>query len=99
MSKTDFNIVPIAGTNNRVIIEPEQAQGVTNSGIIIPNSAQEKPQSGIVRAISEMDMEGRIPELNVGERVIYGKYVGTEIDYNGKEYLIVREHDIYAVFR
>jgi chaperonin GroES len=95
MSK--FSIKPIAGTQNRVVVEPSPAEEKTASGIIIPDTAKEKPQQGTVVSISEMDEKGNKPAVKVGDKVLYGKYTGTEITHSGKEYLIMRESDIFAI--
>lgn len=95
MSKV--NIKPIAGTQNRVVIEAAAAETKTASGIIIPDTAQEKPQKGKVISISELDEKGNKPSVKVGDTVLYGKYAGTEVNVGGKDYLIMRESDIFAV--
>jgi len=95
MSKV--NIKPIAGTQNRVVIEAAAAETKTASGIIIPDTAQEKPQKGKVISISELDEKGNKPSVKVGDTVLYGKYAGTEVNVGGKDYLIMRESDIVAV--
>lgn len=92
-----INIKPIAGTENRVLIIADAAETVTASGIYIPQTAQEKPQKGTVISVSEEDAKGKKPTVKAGDVVLYGKYAGTEITYEGKEYLIMRETDIYAV--
>jgi len=92
-----FTIKPIAGTQNRVIVEPAAAEEKTASGIIIPDTAKEKPQQGTVVSISEVDEKGNKPSVKVGDKVLYGKYAGTEITHTGKEYLIMRESDIFAI--
>lgn len=92
-----INIKPIAGTANRVVIEAAAAEEKTASGIIIPDTAKEKPQKGIVISVSEEDGDGKKPTVKAGDTVLYGKYAGTEITFEGKEYLIMRESDIYAV--
>jgi len=91
------SIKPIAGTQNRVVIEPAAAEEKTASGIIIPDTAKEKPQQGKVISISEIDEKGNKPSVKVGDNVLYGKYAGTEITVGGHEYLIMRESDIFAV--
>lgn len=91
------SIKPIAGTQNRVVIEPAAAEEKTASGIIIPDTAKEKPQQGKVISISEVDDKGNKPSVKVGDNVLYGKYAGTEITVSGHEYLIMRESDIFAV--
>jgi len=88
-----LNIKPIG---DRVVVEAAAAEEKTASGIYIPDTAKEKPQSGIVVAVGN----GKVDEpmtVKVGDQVIYGKYSGTEITYEGKEYLIMKESDIYAV--
>ncbi len=92
-----LSIKPVAGTANRVIVEPAAAEEKTASGIYIPDTAKEKPSKGTVVAISEVDGEDKKPTVKVGDVVLYGKYSGTEFTYEGKEYLIMRESDIYAV--
>ncbi len=88
-----LNIKPIA---DRVVVEPAPAEEKTASGIYIPDTAKEKPQSGTVVAVGN----GKVDEpltVKVGDKVLYGKYSGTELTYEGKEYLIMREADIYAI--
>ncbi len=88
-----LNIKPIA---DRVVVEAAPAEEKTASGIYIPDTAKEKPQNGTVVAVGN----GKVDEpmtVKVGDQVIYGKYSGTEITYDGKEYLIMKESDIYAV--
>ncbi|TCD03383.1 co-chaperone GroES [Pedobacter psychroterrae] len=92
-----LNLKPISGTSNRVIVEPAAAEEKTASGIYIPDTAKEKPSKGTVVSVSEEDSEGKKPTVKVGDVVIYGKYGGTELPYEGKDYLIMRETDIYAV--
>ena len=95
MSK--ISIRPIAGSQNRVLVEPAAAEEKTASGIIIPDTAKEKPQKGKVISISDIDEKGNKPSVKVGDTVLYGKYSGTEINVEGKEFLIMRESDIFAV--
>ncbi|MCG3166548.1 MAG: 10 kDa chaperonin [Bacteroidia bacterium] len=90
-------IKPIAGTQNRVVVEPAAAEEKTKSGIIIPDTAKEKPQRGKIVSVSDVDDKGNKPAVKVGDEVLYGKYAGTEITVEGKEYLIMRESDIFAV--
>ena len=91
------SIRPIAGTQNRVLVEPAPAEEKTASGIIIPDTAKEKPQRGKVLSISEVDEKGNKPTVKVGDTILYGKYAGTEITVENKEYLIMRESDIVAI--
>lgn len=92
-----MNIKPIAGTQNRVIIEPAAAETQTAGGIYIPDTAKEKPQKGSVMAVSEIDEKGNTPSVKVGDVVLYGKYSGTELAVDGKDLLIMRESDILAI--
>lgn len=87
------NIKPLA---DRVLIEPAAAEVKTASGIIIPDTAQEKPQKGTVVAVGAGKKDEPMTVV-VGDSVLYGKYSGTEIAVDGKNYLIMREADIYAV--
>jgi len=89
-------ILPIAGTKNRVFVKPAPAETKTAGGIIIPDTAKEKPQRGEVVAISESDEDGKKPVLKVGDTVWYGKYAGTEISFEGQDYLSMKESDIIA---
>jgi chaperonin GroES len=92
-----MNIKPLA---DRVLIEPIEQQEEKVGSIIIPDTAKEKPQEGKVIAVGPGRQEnGKVVPLQVkvGDRVLYGKYAGTEIKKDGKEYLIVRESDILAV--
>lgn len=86
---------------DRVIIELIEAEETTSSGIVLPGSAQEKPQEGNVIAVGNglIRENGTRTELDVkeGDRVIFSKYAGSELKYEGKEYLILRENDILAV--
>jgi len=92
-----MNIKPLA---DRVVIKALPMEEKTKSGIIMPDTAKEKPQEGEVVAVGPGKVEKgeRIPlDVKVGDRVIYSKYAGTEVKYDGEEYLILRESDILAV--
>ncbi|SMO53774.1 co-chaperone GroES [Gracilimonas mengyeensis] len=85
---------------DRVLVQPEPAEEKTSSGIIIPDTAKEKPQQGTVVAVGAGKVEnGNKIEMSVsnGDKVLYGKYAGTEITLEGEEYLIMRESDILGV--
>ncbi len=88
-----FSIKPLA---DRVLVEAAAAEEKTAGGIIIPDTAKEKPQKGKVVAIGTGKKDEPIT-VKVGDNILYGKYSGTEINLEGKEYLIMRESDIYAV--
>ena len=81
---------------DRVVVEAAPAETMTASGIYIPETAQEKPQKGTVVAVGEGKKDEPLT-VKAGDQVLYGKYAGTEITYDGKEYLIMRESDIYAI--
>ncbi|GLX66321.1 co-chaperone GroES [Paenibacillus glycanilyticus] len=85
----------------RVLIEPIEKEETTASGIVLPDTAKEKPQEGKVVAIGSGTLKdgARVAlEVQVGDRVLFSKYAGTEIKYDGKEYLIMKESDIHAIF-
>jgi chaperonin GroES len=86
---------------DRVILKSMEAQEKTAGGIYIPDNAKEKPQKGEVVAVGpgKMNDKGVRGEmtLKVGDKVLYGKYSGTEVTIDGEEYLIVRESDVLAV--
>ena len=88
--------VKIKPLSDRVLVEPEAAETKTASGIIIPDTAKEKPQRGKIIAIGTGKKDEPIT-VKVGDTVLYGKYSGTEINIEGKDYLIMRETDIFAV--
>lgn len=82
--------------SDRVLIEPTAAETTTASGIIIPDTAKEKPQEGIVVAAGP----GKVDEpttVKVGDKVLYGKYAGSELKLDGKDFLIVKESDILGI--
>jgi len=93
IKKMGLNIKPLA---DRVVIEPASAETKTASGIIIPDNAKEKPQQGIVMAVGKGTKDDPIT-VTVGDKVLYGKYSGTELKLEGKDYLIMRESDILAI--
>jgi len=88
-----LNIKPLS---DRVLIEPAAAETKTASGIIIPDNAKEKPQKGTVVAAGKGTKDEPIT-VKVGDTVLYGKYAGTELKLEGKDYLIMRESDILAI--
>ncbi|MEO9870469.1 co-chaperone GroES [Ekhidna sp.] len=91
MSKVNFK--PLA---DRVLVEPAAAEEKTASGIIIPDTAKEKPQRGQIVAIGTGKKDEPI-NVKVGDQVLYGKYSGTEVTIEGKEFLIMKEADIYGI--
>ncbi|MBD5226951.1 MAG: co-chaperone GroES [Bacteroidales bacterium] len=88
-----MTIKPLA---DRVLIEPTAAEEVTMSGIYIPDSAKEKPLKGKVVATGNGTKDEEMV-LKAGDEVLYGKYAGTEIEFEGTKYLIMRQSDVLAV--
>jgi chaperonin GroES len=88
-----INIKPLG---DRVVVEPQEAEVKTSGGIFIPDSAQEKPQKGKVVAVGSGTKDVEM-EVKAGDTVLYGKYSGTELQFDGKDYLIMRQSDILAV--
>lgn len=87
------NIKPLA---DRVLVEPQAAETKTASGIIIPETAKEKPQRGTVVAVGNGKKDHDMT-VKVGDTVLYGKFAGTELKHEEKDYLIMREDDILAI--
>ncbi len=96
MSK--INLKPLA---DRVIVKPAEAEEKTKGGIILPDTAKEKPMQGTIVAAGpgRTTDEGKNIkiEVKVGDKVLYGKYSGTEVTVDGEEYLIMRESDLFAI--
>lgn len=88
-----LNVKPLA---DRVLVEPAAAEQKTAGGIIIPDTAKEKPQKGTIVAVGNGKKDEPMT-VKVGDTVLYGKYAGTEISVDGKDYLIMRESDILAI--
>ncbi len=86
-------IQPLA---DRVLVKAEAAEEKTVSGIIIPDSAKEKPLRGEVLAVGNGTKDEQMV-LKVGDHILYGKYAGTELEYDGEKYLIMRQSDVLAV--
>jgi len=86
---------------DRVVIKPAPAEEKSKGGIILPDTAKEKPVVGEVVAVGpgKITEDGKkvTPEVKVGDKVLYGKYSGTEVTVEGEEYLIMREADIFAI--
>ena len=95
-----MNLKPLG---DRVIVKPKEAEEVTKGGIILPDTAKEKPVEGEIVAVGEGKIadDGKLikMELKVGDKVLYGKYSGTEIKVDDVEYLIMRESDVYAIIK
>ncbi len=86
---------------DRVVVRPFEEQEVKKGGIIIPDTAKEKPMEGEIMEVGSgrVTEEGKKMSLEVkkGDRILYGKYSGTEVTVNGEEFLIMRESDIFAI--
>ncbi len=93
-----LKIKPLA---DRVVVEPAPAEEVSTGGIILPDTAQEKPQQGTVVSAGPGKVSDAgttvAMEVKKGDKVLYGKYSGTEFSFEGTDYLIMRESDILAV--
>jgi len=87
--------------SDRVVIKPTPMEEKTKGGLIVPDTAKEKPVIGEVVAVGpgKVSEDGKkiMPEVKVGDKVLYGKYSGTEVTVDGEEYLIMREADIFAI--
>jgi chaperonin GroES len=99
--EVDIVSVNIKPLEDRIVVQPLEAEQTTASGLVIPDTAKEKPQEGAVVAIGpgRIDDKGnRVPlDVAVGDKVIYSKYGGTEVKYAGVDYLILSARDVLAV--
>ena len=96
-TKSKLKVNPLA---DRVVIRPLEEAEQMRGGLYIPDTAKEKPQQGEIVAVGPGRFEkgDRVPmELKVGQRVLYGKYSGTEVTIEDEEYLIIKESDVLAV--
>jgi chaperonin GroES len=92
-----MKIKPLA---DRIVVKPLEAEEKTKGGLYVPDTAKEKPQQGEVVAVGPgrtEDGKKIPPEVKVGDKILYGKYSGTEVTYDGVEYLIMRESDVFAI--
>jgi len=94
--------VSIKPLEDRILVQPLDAEQTTASGLVIPDTAKEKPQEGKVLAVGpgrfDEDGDKRIPlDISVGDVVVYSKYGGTEIKFEGEDYLILSARDVLAV--
>ncbi len=88
-----MNIKPLA---DRILVEPKEAETKTASGLYIPDTAKEKPQEGKIIAVGPGKKDEPM-EVKPGDTVLYGKYAGTEINVEGKTYMMMRQSDVLAV--
>jgi chaperonin GroES len=92
--------VAIKPLEDRVVVKPLDAEQTTASGLVIPDTAKEKPQEGVVLAVGPGRFEdgNRLPlDVKEGDVVLYSKYGGTEVKYNGEEYLVLSARDLLAI--
>lgn len=93
----NVNIKPL---EDRILIQIAQAETTTASGLVIPDSAKEKPQEGVVVAAGPGRLDGadRVTmDIKVGDTVVFSKYGGTELKYDGEEYLLLNSRDVLAI--
>ena len=90
-----IKLTPLA---DKVIVQQAEAETKTASGIIIPDTAQEKPQKGNVVAVGKGTKENPIT-VKVGDSILYGKFAGTELKFEGEDFLIMKESDILAIIK
>ena len=90
-----LNIRPIG---DRILVEAVEEKEVKKGGIIIPDTAKEKPQKGTIVAVGPGKKKDEPMTVKAGDKVLYGKYAGTEITIDGTEYLIMRQDDIFGNF-
>ena len=87
--------------DDRIVVKPLEAEAKTAGGILLPDSAKEKPQRATVMAVGEGRLTDKgeriVLSLKVGDQVLYGKYSGTEIKWNGEEFKILRESEVLAI--
>jgi chaperonin GroES len=94
--------VAIKPLEDRIVVQASEAETTTASGIVIPDTAKEKPQEGTVLAVGPGRFEdgNRVPlDVQVGDKVLYSKYGGTEVKYAGEEYLVLSARDVLAVIQ
>jgi chaperonin GroES len=91
MTKKKINIEPLGA---RVLVLPIEGDSQSPGGVLLPETAKEKPQQGTIEAIG--DSEEMTTDLKVGDRILFPKYTGTEIKYEGKTYLLMNEEDVLA---
>ena len=95
-----MNIRPLG---DRIVVKPLEAQEKTKGGIVLPDTAKEKPQEGKVMAVGKGKVlesgQTQTLEVKVGDKILYGKYSGSEISQDGEDLLIMREEDVFAVIK
>ncbi len=103
MAEATLSKVKIQPLGDRVLVKPVEAKETKRSGIIIPDSAKEKPQEGIIAACGKGKTtdEGKVIALDVkvGDKILYGKYSGSEIKLDNEDYLIMHQDDILGILK
>ena len=103
MAEATLSKVKIQPLGDRVLVKPVEAKEIKRSGIIIPDSAKEKPQEGIIAACGKGKTtdDGKVIALDVkpGDKILYGKYSGSEIKLDDEEYLIMHQDDILGILK
>lgn len=98
MSKTKINIRPL---HDRIVVRRQEEETKTPGGIVIPDTAKEKPIEGTVAAVGRGKILDngtvREPDVKVGDKVLFGKYAGTEVELNGEKLVVMREEDIMGI--
>jgi len=100
MTTATTSKVSIKPLEDRIVVQPSEAEQTTASGLVIPDTAKEKPQEGSVIAVGPGRFEDgqRVPlDVNVGDTVLYSKYGGTEVKYGAEEYLVLSARDVLAI--
>jgi len=101
MSEISLSHIKISPLGDRVLVKPSTEASQEKSGLIIPNSAQEKPQYGVVVSVGpgqRMKNGTLVPlDIKVGDKILYGKYAGTQIDLDGIEHMIINQDEILGV--
>ena len=97
-SKTKTSVRPL---DDRLLLEPAEAEETTAGGIVLPDAAREKPQKGTVLAVGPGKLldsgERGTPSVKVNDVVLYGKYSGTEVEVDGESYVILKEGEVFAI--
>jgi len=103
LAKFGGNSMAIKPLGERILVKPLESEQKTPGGIILPDSAKEKPQKGEVMAVGSGKLleDGTVKplEVKVGDKILYGKYSGSEISHDGQEYLILREEEVLAILK
>ena len=86
---------------DRVVVEPNQKENITNAGIVLPETSQERPQTGVVVAVGDgenLDNQKVEIKVKIGDKILFNKYSGNELKLNDKNYIVLRQIDIIGVY-